>query len=79
MGLLNSLSKLLDESSDESLEKKLTAGLDRIEQTLGATVDKFEEGVRSVDKAASKVNDVGRVIESADKKISEVVRQRDSV
>ncbi len=74
MGFLNSLSSLLDENSPDSFEKKIIAGLDKIENTLGATIDKAEKGANTIGKVGQTVDNIGSTIESADKKIRKVLK-----
>lgn len=54
MGLFSTLSSLLDENSDGSLENRLGKFADGVESTLNKTLDKAESGIKKVDDAATR-------------------------
>jgi flagellar hook-basal body complex protein FliE len=56
MGLFGALSSLLDENSENSFEKTVTRAIDRVEDTLSATLDKAEAGVAVASQAVDKLD-----------------------
>lgn len=74
MGFLNTVVKLLDEDSDEAFEKKMGSALDKIEQVLGATVDKAESGIKIAENGIKKVDNAGKVVENSVQKVDQVSR-----
>jgi hypothetical protein len=84
MGLFNILGDLLDENSNNSLEKKLASAIDRVEDTLNTTLDKAEGGIEQASKAVdtldSTANLVGEkvtVVATAAEKAIDATEKRD--
>src|SRR5260221_100447 len=65
MGLFNNLVKLLEEDS-ESFDQRIVGALDRVEQVLGAGLDKAEEGFKKVEGA------VGNVVDTAERGVQKI-------
>lgn len=63
MGLFTTLSDLLNEDSDGSLEKKLVGAIDRVEATLQATLDKAEDGLTKASDAVDKLESASKLAE----------------
>jgi hypothetical protein len=75
MSFLTSLSSLLDESSDESFEKKMNRGLDSIEKAIGSSVDKAEHGLKKIDNASKKIVAASNTVESTTEKLADSLTQ----
>ena len=71
MGFFSALNALLDESSDGSFEKKLNQALDKVEATLSMTLDKAEAGVKRVDNAGKRLEQVIDQTDQVTNKIAE--------
>lgn len=71
MGFFSALNALLDESSDNSFEKKIGQALDKVDATLGTTLDRAEAGIKKVDGASKKLEQVIDQTDQVTKKIAE--------
>jgi hypothetical protein len=63
MGLFNTFMSLIEEGSDNTFEKKMNAALDKIEHTIGATVDKAETNIKKIDTVRQKAEASGKFVE----------------
>lgn len=72
MGFFSTLSTLLDEDSDQSLEKRLTGAIDNVERKLNNGLDRAENGVKKVD-------DLGRKLDANAQKMSSAIDKVDDI
>ena len=72
MGFFSALDALLDENSDNSLEKKLGHALDKVEATLGATLDKADGGVKKLEQVGHAADKAAAVVTKTIDKTDEV-------
>lgn len=72
MGFFDTVMGLLDDKDDASFEKKMNLALDKIERTLGATVDKAEHGAKVLDKLSHQTD---KVINTVDKQSERLTAQ----
>lgn len=63
MGFFSVLNDLLDENSDNSFEKKLTGAIDKVEATLGATLERAESGISQASDAVEKLDATANLVE----------------
>ena len=75
MGLFSALNDLLDENSDNSFEKKLTRGIDKLEDTLNTTLDKAESGISQASSAVDKLDATANLVEEKVTVASETARK----
>lgn len=75
MGLFSALNDLLDENSDNSFEKKLTRGIDKLEDTLNTTLDKAESGISQASSAVDKLDATANLVEEKVAVTSETARK----
>jgi hypothetical protein len=86
MGFFSVLNDLLDENSNNSLEKKLSSAIDKVEDTLNTTLDKAEGGIKQASSAVDKLDGTAKLVEekvavaaeTAEKTI-DVVEQKTSI
>ena len=71
MGFFSALDSLLNENSDNSLEKKLGKALDKVDVALAATLDKAESGIK-------KVEQVGKAADRAAVATTTIIDKTDS-
>jgi hypothetical protein len=83
MGFFSIINDLLDENSNNSLEKKLVGAIDKVEETLGTTLDKAEAGigkagavVDKLDASASLVEEKVAVVSDAAEKTIESIEKK---
>lgn len=56
MGWLSLINDMLDENSDNSLEKRLSGAIDKVESTLNTKLDRAETGLRQASDAVDKLD-----------------------
>lgn len=76
MGFFSALNDLLDEDSDNSLENRLTKGIDGIEKMLNTTLDKTENSIKRIDNATTKLEDITDKTEKAINRIDDFSRKK---
>ena len=73
MGFLKTLTSLLEENSNESIEKKLTKAIDKVEHTLNSTAQKAEVSIRRVDTAGQRLAVATERVESVNEKAEQII------
>lgn len=74
--MISGLSSLLDEDSGNSLEDKLNGFIDKVEGTLGTTLDKAENGVRRADHIVSKLEKGADQVEAHTQKATDIITKK---
>ncbi len=77
MSLFKNLMNLLDEDSNDSIDKKITQVLDKVEATFTGGMNKVENNVKKVDTAFNKFDSgLQKTVNTADKVMHEVTKPR---